>query len=128
MILQRRWRGKEHHLDAFVAGLLGGWHVFGRNNNINNQIVLYLFSRILIGIGKTMTKRGMLEPIGLNYQRALNDERIFTVFAATVWGCVMWLFRHERDTLQPSLQSSMHYLYIDSDKWTGLRNWIWHNV
>lgn len=51
----------------------------------------------------------------------------YPIFAAVIWGCVMWLFRHERDTLQPSLQASMQYLYNDSENWNGVRNWIWHN-
>lgn len=127
MILQRRIRGKEQSSDSFLAGLIGGFIVFGENNNVNNQIVLYLFSRIMIGSGKALAKRGYLQPWGLTYERALNEPRIFPVFAATIWGIVMWLFRQERDTLQPSLQASMQYLYNDSDKWSGLRNWIWHN-
>jgi len=51
----------------------------------------------------------------------------YPVFAALVWAIVMWLFRHERHSLQPSLAASMQYLYNDSDKWNSLRNWIYHN-
>jgi peroxisomal membrane protein 4 len=57
----------------------------------------------------------------------MKDPAVFSVFAALVWGCVMYLFRQERDTLQSSLQASMQYLYNDSDHWTTFRNWIWHN-
>ena len=74
-----------------------------------------------------MAKRGLFESVGMTYERALNDPSVFPIFAASIWGCVMWLFRHERDTLQPSLQASMQYLYNDSEKWNSLRNWIWHN-
>lgn len=62
---------------------------------------------------------------------AINEARgemIFPIFGSVVWAVVMWLFRHERYSLQPSLQSSMQYLYNDSEKWTELRNWIWHNI
>jgi len=51
----------------------------------------------------------------------------YPIFAAVVWGIVMWLFRFERETLQSSLAASMEYLYVDSDKWNSLRNLIWHN-
>lgn len=64
-------------------------HVLSRSA----QIVLYLFSRILLGIGKTLTKRGAFESIGLTHERAMKDPAIFPVFASVVWGCVMWLFR-----------------------------------
>lgn len=51
---------------------------------------------------------------------------MFPLGAAIVWGCVMWLFRHERDVLQPSLKSSMQYLYDDSESWTSFRDWFWY--
>lgn len=53
--------------------------------------------------------------------------KTYPIYAAIIWGIVMWLFRFERETLQPSLQSSMEYLYIDSERWNSLRNFIWHN-
>jgi peroxisomal membrane protein 4 len=59
--------------------------------------------------------------------KAAAADLAFPVFASVVWATVMWLFRHERTTLQPSLQASMQYLYNDSEKWTSLRNWLWHN-
>ncbi|KAK9761955.1 hypothetical protein K7432_012738 [Basidiobolus ranarum] len=117
MFLQKRIQGKELNHHSFVAGLLGGYLIFGDNNNVNNQIVLYLFSRIIIGLAKLTVKRQVIE----------EPQHSFPVFAAVVWGIVMWLFRHDRDTLQPSLQASMQYLYIDSNKWNSLKNLIWHN-
>jgi peroxisomal membrane protein 4 len=56
-----------------------------------------------------------------------DSKTVYPVFAAVVWGVVMWLFRHERGTLQSSLQASMQYLYNDSENWKGLKTWIWHN-
>jgi peroxisomal membrane protein 4 len=118
MALQRFIRGKEASSDSFFAGLIGGYIIFGDNNNINMQIVLYLFSRILVGLAKLI----------YNKQTSVQaPAQTYPIFAAIVWGIVMWLFRHERNTLQPSLQASMQYLYNDSEKWNGLKNWIWHN-
>ena len=51
----------------------------------------------------------------------------FTIMATVTWGIVMWLFRHDKDTLQGSLAASMEYLYNDSDKFDTFRNWLWHN-
>jgi peroxisomal membrane protein 4 len=71
-----------------------------------------------MGMARTAVKYEVVRP----------PEKTFPYFAAVVWGIVMWLFRHERETLQMSLQSSMHYLYNNSEKWDSLRNWLWHNV
>ncbi|OZJ06925.1 hypothetical protein BZG36_00157 [Bifiguratus adelaidae] len=117
LLLKKIRQGKEGSIDAFLAGLIGGYYVFRNNNNVNNQIVLYLFSRILIGLAKHPVREGLIKA----------SPHTFSVFAAVVWGIVMWQFRWEDDVLQPSLRSSMTYLYRDSDKWDSLRNFLWHN-
>ncbi|CAG8697879.1 11316_t:CDS:2, partial [Dentiscutata heterogama] len=81
MYLQKKINGgMEQNGHSFIAGLIGGYIVFGDNNRVNQQV-----KRQVVG-----------EP-----------KHTFPVFAAIVWGVVMWLFRHDRDVLQPSLQSSM---------------------
>ncbi|CAG8591817.1 1300_t:CDS:2 [Ambispora leptoticha] len=118
MYLQRKIAGdKEQSGHSFIAGLIGGYIVFGENNNINQQIVLYLFARIMVGLAKVPAAHKVVDA----------PKHTFPIFASLVWGIVMWLFRHERDVLQPSLQASMQYLYLDSNKWDSLRNFIWHN-
>ncbi|KAJ3220264.1 Peroxisomal membrane protein 4 [Dinochytrium kinnereticum] len=117
MAALRHLKGKEDDADAFVAGLVGGYIIFGKDNNINQQIVLYLFSRIMMGIAKLSVKKGVIP----------QPPHAFPIFAAVVWGIVMWLFRKERDVLQGSLQASMQYLYNDSEVFSNLRNWLWHN-
>ncbi|CAI2183750.1 7276_t:CDS:2 [Funneliformis geosporum] len=102
MYLQRKMVGKEQNGHSFMAGLIGGYYVFGENNNVNQQL--------------PVTRKAMDEP-----------KHTFPIFAAVVWGIVMWLFRHDRDSLQPSLQASMQYLYLDSDYWNSIKNFLWHN-
>ncbi len=51
----------------------------------------------------------------------------FSAFAALTWGIVMWLFRNHRDTLQGGLQTSMVYLYNDSDVFKDLGTLIFRN-
>ncbi|CAG8798790.1 14728_t:CDS:2, partial [Dentiscutata erythropus] len=118
MYLQKKINGDvEQNGHSFIAGLIGGYIVFGDNNRVNQQIVLYVFSRIMFGLAKLPVKRQVMgEP-----------KHTFPVFAAVVWGVVMWLFRHDRDVLQPSLQGSMQYLYLDSDHWSTIKNFLWHN-
>ncbi|CAG8463626.1 11645_t:CDS:2 [Scutellospora calospora] len=118
MYLQKKINGgKEQNGHSFIAGLIGGYIIFGENNNINQQIVLYVFARIMIGLAKLPVKRNTIS----------EPKHTFSIFAAVVWGVVMWLFRHDREVLQPSLQASMQYLYLDSDHWSTLRNFLWHN-
>ncbi|KAG9290557.1 hypothetical protein G9A89_020927 [Geosiphon pyriformis] len=118
MYMQKKLSGdKEYSSHAFLAGLIGGYFVFGENNNINQQIVLYVFARIMIGLAKLPVARKIID----------EPRNTFPIFASLTWGTVMWLFRHERNVLQPSLQASMQYLYLDSNNWSSIKNLLWHN-
>lgn len=103
---------------SFVAAFIGGYIVFGQFNKVNEQINLYLLSRILYGLAKMCVKRNYIQ---------LPKSPVFPWFAALVWGIVLWQFEYEQDTLQPSLQSSMTYLYHDSEKWSSLKNFLLYN-
>jgi hypothetical protein len=43
----------------------------------------------MVGGAKALTKRGLFDPLGMTYERAMNDPNIFPIFAAVIWGCVM---------------------------------------
>ncbi|XP_033646651.1 peroxisomal membrane protein 4-like [Asterias rubens] len=114
-----RWaEGKAHNLHPLVAGFIGGYLIFGSNNNVNSQINMYLLSRVLFGFARLAVKTGAINP---------PKRDPFPVFAAVVWAVVMWQFSNHREVLQPSLQKSMTYLYRDSDIWHGLKDFLWHN-
>ena len=55
------------------------------------------------------------------------DARQFSIFAAVVWGAVMWLFQERGETIQPGMFNSMTYIYRDSNHWRDLRTLLWHN-
>ena len=57
----------------------------------------------------------MMGAAKLAVKRRIVDEprESFPIFAAVVWECVMWLFRHNKDVLQSGLQASMQYIYAD---------------
>ena len=39
LILQKKLNGgKERSTDAFIAGLIGGYYIFGKDNQVNNQV------------------------------------------------------------------------------------------
>ena len=128
-VLRQLNGGKERALDSFLAGLIGGYVVFRENNNINQQIVMYVFSRaVLSGIKVLATANKSGRGFGANMGTREVKERTWPIFASVCWGSIMWLWRWHPETVQPSLRNSMNYLYLQSDHWNGLRNFIWHNV
>jgi len=111
-------QGRRYQFHSFLSAFLVGGAVFGQNNAVNMQINLYLLSRITVGLARLAVKRNYIpEP----------KFQVFPWFGAIVWGVVLWLFEYERDTLQPSLRSSMTYIYHDSNYWTSLRDFLFVN-
>ncbi|KAF2270592.1 peroxisomal membrane protein 4 [Lojkania enalia] len=130
---------KERHYDSFMAGLLGGYVVFGRtiHNSVSQQIVIYVFARVCLALAKLAVQprgHGAVEGGGGGWGLIGNEELSreimrngWPVFASVSWAMVMYVFRWHPETLQSSLRSSMHYIYVQSDHWDSLRNFIWHN-
>jgi len=144
LLLQRKTNGgKERNADTFIAGLLGGWAVFGERNAVNEQvstlhtdfelfltlcklqIVLYVVSRV---VASFIPRASATPPAGASSKPIPPDSRYFTVFAALSWGAIMWLFEHRGDTIQPGMFNSMVYLYRDSKTWRDLKTLLWHNT
>lgn len=106
MLVQRQVGGKEGRLDSFVAGLVGGYAVFGRSKNaVKQQIVTYVFARVLLALAALLAARGGSTAGGTMLRRSG-----WPVFATLSWASVMYLFRWHPESLQPSLRSSMHYM------------------
>ncbi|RXN04723.1 peroxisomal membrane 4 [Labeo rohita] len=116
--LQQRLQGKTLQSHSFLAACVGGWLVFGENNNINSQINMYLLSRILFALSRLGVEKGFIP-------QPKKDP--FPLFATLVWGIVLWLFEYHPHTLQPSLQSSMNYLYHDSNTWHDISDFLIYN-
>ncbi|KAF8343802.1 Tim17/Tim22/Tim23/Pmp24 family-domain-containing protein [Cantharellus anzutake] len=128
LLLQRKLNDdKERSADTFIAGLIGGYIVFGERTAINEQIVLYVASRVLASfIPRSFPSKN---PPGINgtNKPIPPNAKLFTVFASLTWALVMWLFRHREETINPGMWSSMKYLYLDSNSWDGLKTLLWHN-
>jgi len=129
----RPMSNKEGRYDALLAGLLGGYLVFGRASprshrvsSVSQQIVIYVFARAVLSAAKVAVRpeTGIIPSINLE---ATISRNAWPVFAAGSWGAIMYLFRWYPDTVQNSLQSSMRYIYVDCDEWDGLRTLLWHN-
>jgi len=124
---------KPRSLDPFVAGLLGGYLVFGRSrSSVSQQIVIYVFARACLAAAKLAFKPKEFGGVGLGGGgtgeiRRLVERNGWPVFASLSWACIMWLFKWHPDVVQPSMRSSMTYIYNDSDSWDSLRTLIWHN-
>jgi hypothetical protein len=103
----------QHTYHSFVAGAVGGYFVWGRYSSVNQQIVLYLTSRILLGLWKRIVVREnaytMETDSTLLKRRSTN--RSYSVVAALVWGTVMALFEESPHVLQSSLKKSMDEIY-----------------
>ncbi len=141
--------GKEGPYDTFFAGLLGGYLVFGRRSkkghisSVSKQIVIFGEKECLYSFGVLLTNstvfaRVVLALAQLSVQPSLGiikshelSKRIshdaWPIFAALSWGSVMWLFRWHPDNVQSGLRSSMDYIYVQSDHWDSLRNYLIYN-
>lgn len=127
--------GKEGPYDSFIAGLLGGYVVFGQRSkrsgkisSVSQQIVIYIFARVVLALARLAVKPGHGLPGVSEPQRsAAIGYYAWPVFASVAWASVMHLFKWHPAELQPSLRSSMTYIYANADSWDGLRNFLWHN-
>lgn len=107
--------GKEHPVHSFLAGLTGGYLVFGRGiqSSVNQQIVIYVFARVVLALAKLSVQRRSEGGVGMG--RELREKvrmNAWPVFASLSWAMVMWVFRWYPETIQPSLRSSMKYMWV----------------
>ncbi|MBE3049788.1 hypothetical protein IMZ48_46285 [Candidatus Bathyarchaeota archaeon] len=120
--------------DTFLAGLLGGYYVFGRPSrsgripSVNQQIVVYIFARVALALARISVQPGVGLPLVSRPDVSARIRNVaWPAFASLSWGAVMYLFRYYPGDLQSSLKGSMDYIYLDSNEWDGLRNFLWHN-
>lgn len=107
--------GKEHPAHTFVAGLTGGYLVFGRGiqSSVNQQIVIYVFARVVLALAKLSVQRRSEGGVGMGRElREKVQRNAWPVFASLSWAMVMWLYRWYPETIQPSLRSSMKYMSV----------------
>jgi peroxisomal membrane protein 4 len=95
---------------------------------VNQQIVIYVFARVVLALARLAVKPGHGLPVVSKDPLSRQiSYYAWPVFASVSWGMVMYLFRWHQEDLQPSLRSSMNYIYVQSGEWDSLRNFIWHN-
>jgi len=117
MLILRRTSptGKEFSYHTFLAGLTGGYMVFGRGiqSSVNQQIVIFVFARVMLALAKLSVQRKSEGGVGMGWEMRERVKRnAWPVFASLSWAGVMWVYRWYPDTIQPSLKSSMKYMYV----------------
>ncbi|WPG97988.1 Hypothetical protein R9X50_00077100 [Acrodontium crateriforme] len=136
--------GKEESIHTFLAGLFGGYWVFGHgkgaSSSVNQQIVIYVFARVMLALAKLAVQppgdnslvggsyggRGGKGMLGLTEEQlAMVRQNSWPVFASLSWASVMWIFRWYPETLQPSLRSSMTYIFANSEHWHDFQSFVW---
>ncbi|EPS99106.1 hypothetical protein FOMPIDRAFT_1125009 [Fomitopsis schrenkii] len=129
LLIQKRVNGGvQRSADTFIAGLVGGYFVFGDRNAVNEQIVLYVCARVVASfLPRANAPYSTKSPSTSSVKPIPPDATKFSLFAALCWGAVMWLFNERGETIQPGMFNSMVYLYRDSEHWNSLRTLLWHN-
>jgi len=124
--------GKEGPYDTFLSGLVGGYLVFGRRSkrghvsSVSKQIVIFVFARVCLAAAELSIQPsfGLIKSAKLS-KRIEHDA--WPAFAALSWASIMYLFRWHPDTVQTGLRTSMDYIYVQSDRWDSLRNFLIYN-
>ena len=155
--------GKEGPYDTFLSGLVGGYYVFGKGragaSSVNQQIVIYVFARVVLALARlsmesprmtstTPTPTVWTQRLDESTKKRIRDNA-WPVFASLSWGMVMYVFRWQPESIQPSLRSSMKYMYVfpeddggidgvcyvltrdryvNSDYWDNWKNFLVYNT
>ena len=100
----------ERPYHSLLAGAAGGYFVWGKYSSVNHQIILYLTSRITIGLVKRGWERIYHKPSS-SPTSIFQHPKTYPMVAATVWGIVMLLFEESPHVLHRSLKTSMDEIY-----------------
>jgi peroxisomal membrane protein 4 len=100
----------ERPYHSLLAGAAGGYFVWGKYSSVNHQIILYLTSRIAIGLVKRGWEHIYQKPSS-SPTSIFQHPKTYPMVAATVWGIVMLLFEESPHVLHRSLKTSMDEIY-----------------
>lgn len=95
---------------AFISAALASLLMFNKENSLNSQIALYLFSRVLVGLVKLGNKK-----IGLNVK--IMQKNWVGLLAVYGFASSMYFMDKDITVLQQSLASSMKFIYLSSNNW-----------
>lgn len=108
---------KVSSFNHLLSGLIFGAIIFGKKTGVNQQIVLYLLSRVIVALANLLYKKlGELKVGKSGKINFIEQGYGYYALSAICWGVVMWLFEKDKTTLQPGLKNSMEFLYKESDE------------
>lgn len=98
-----------HPMQAALAGALAAGLVWSHFTPVNQQILLFVLSRVVLAGARALASHGV-EPFA-----SISFETAYPLLAVATWAAVMALFEYEPSSLQPSLLHSMTALYHTPD-------------
>lgn len=103
---------KTSKIHNLISGFVVGFLIFGMNkSSINYQIILYLLSRVMVGIVQRFAKK-----------RKIGKMKFFPYLAMFCWASVLIIFENNQKVLQSSLASSLEFLFKNSEQ--PLKSWL----
>lgn len=131
--------GKQASVDPFIAGMLGGWYMFGDRTPVNEQVCVKITPDcavlcVALHCCSAPTRRGA-EGLPPSPCCAGGQHGTPAICRAHLGlGHVVVLQRAPPPERRSREQHGLYVeradtdLYVLSDKWNGLRNFLWHNV
>ena len=111
--LCRQTRGRDAAAHTLLAGALAGGFVFGdASNPVNQQINMYIFSRVAIGGARALVQKKYVPSF----------SHAYTAFAASCWAAVMYLFFYQRGAMQKVRRPAVSLACCDA---SGVRAGSW---
>jgi peroxisomal membrane protein 4 len=93
-----------------------------QTNDALLQIVIFVFARVMLALARlSVSTPSPSVPIPTLPTQLLSPQlrekiraNAWPVFASLSWAFVMFIFRWQPDSIQPSLRSSMKYMYVST--------------
>ena len=80
---------------------------------VNQQITLYIISRVVVGEGKLQQKKGRIPAFD-----------VYRWVSIVSWSFVMLIYAWNKRSLQASMTTSMDFLYMQSDQYKGWTDYV----
>eukprot|EP01135_Chromosphaera_perkinsii_P006600 Nk52_evm2s554 gene=Nk52_evmTU2s554 len=100
-----------------IAAFIGGYVAFHKKSAIQNQIILYLMSRVLTSLAHVAHKKVIPteNPDVSDRSKKTNQTSLspFGVLSGLTWAAAFWLYESHPHTLNSSLHSCLEYLLED---------------
>lgn len=113
--LLRKLFNKNYSFIPFVAGVIGSFFMWSTKTSVNQQIMLYLLSRNVLAISDMLSKYT---------SKVFPGDSGFAATSILCWGLVMFLFEGYSSSLQPSLHSSMDFIYNSSNVTVSWKDFV----